>query len=295
MFEIPGHPTPAWASAVLPRGILRNLPDDEYHAAKGVVSKSHLDRMALCPAKYLHYLSQPPDERTEAMIEGSAFHCAVLEPDAFDGRYVELPDFGPMQSSTNRKIRDMWIAQEGRGRTVLKPGVVQKLMAMRDSVFAHDSARLLRGMETEVTALWVEPQTGLPCKARADGISMLDGVFVDLKKTATADPQAWLRSAAKFRYHVQDVFYSRAFDENGIKIKNFVFVVVEDEPPYVTSFIQLSDDDRLAGENAYMRELARIRHAWDEMHFPGYDGGRVIDLRLPAWATKPVVDENAWQ
>jgi len=290
LFKIPGYDIPHWAANALPQGIIRNLPEDDYHSAKGVVSKSHLDRMALCPAKYLHYLSQAADERTDAMIEGSAFHCIILEPDAFDGRYVELPDFGPMQSSTNRKLRDMWITGEARGRTVLKPGVVNKLLAMRDSVLRHGSARLLRGLETEVTALWVEPQSGLPCKARADGISLLDGVFVDLKKTATADPMAWLRSAAKFRYHVQDAFYSRAFGENGCEIKNFVFIVVEDEPPYVTTFVQLSDDDRMAGEVLYMRELAQIRKAWDEMYFPGYDNGRVMDLRLPAYAARDVIN-----
>lgn len=277
---------PAWASPWPGKAIIRDLPAEQYHGTKSIISKSGLDIFGeQSPLHYLASLDADPEVRTEAMAIGSAFHVRTLEPDLYNKKICVLPDFGDMRSSRNREVRDAFIRDEAGGKEVIKAEQHELVCAMADSVRRHPAAkRLLSRGESEVTALWTDPDTGLPCKSRGDYVSDMAGVFVDLKSALSAAPHEFKRAAANNRYHVQDAFYSRAFEENGIHIKNFVFVVVEKEPPYAVACYQLDETARLKGEELYMAELRRLRQCIDTDTWPGY-GDAIIDLALPGWAT----------
>lgn len=277
---------PEWAQPWPGKAIISDLPEDLYHGTKSIVSKSSLDIFGgQSPLHYHYHLSSPPEERTDAMNIGSAFHVLTLEPDLFRSKVAILPEFGPMQSSTNRALRDAWIRDEGRGRTIIKQAQFDIIEPMANAVRAHPAARkLMLDGESEVTALWTDPHTGIRCKARADRLVSMRGVFVDLKSALCAAPGAFMRAAVDHRYHVQDAFYSRAFEENGIHIEHFVFVVVEKEPPFAVAVYQLDETAKLKGEELYMDELRRLRECIDSDVWPGY-GDHVQDLKLPMWAT----------
>lgn len=295
-FLIPDREIPGWADQYVGPGtggcaVLQNVPEADYHGTYSMLSKSQLDWFADCPARYRYNLDHPSDERSEALDVGSAFHCLVLEPDYFHSRFVEVPNFGRLTSSRTRELRAAWIRDEAAGRTPLTGTQVRTLTGMRDALYLHPKAKkLLPGMQTEVTALWTDPHTGLICKSRADGLSVRDGVFLDLKSALSANPRLWKRAALEHRYHVQDAFYSRAFEENGIGIQHFIFLVVEKHPPYLPTFMTVGDASRLAGEMLYMRELAGIRKCWEIDAFPGYDGGDILEIDLPEHGIKPVLD-----
>lgn len=284
----PAFELPEWAEPYFPnpgKGIIYNLPESDYHGTKALVSKSALDVVNQSLLHYRYGLDSPREEETDAMRIGSAFHIATLEPDLTDEKIIVLPDFGPMQSSKNRALREKYIEDECNGRIVLKQHELDLVIAMRDSVHRHPAARaLLRRGKPEVTAMWTDPETGLRCKSRADWLVALDGVFVDLKSALSAAPRPFARAAADQRYHVQDAFYSRAFEENDIHITNFVFVVCEKEPPYAVACYQLDETARLKGEELYMKELRTLATAIETDTWPGY-GDNVMDLRLPGWAT----------
>jgi exodeoxyribonuclease VIII len=274
---------PAWAGDKK-NGIIYDLPDTAYHATKALIGKHSLDIFARSPAHYYATLDAEDEARTDALNIGSAFHVAVLEPDLYKHKVLVLPDLD-MRSSKNRDLRDRIIADDGEGKVHLKAAHEPLIEAMAKSVRQHPAARkLLARGRPEVTAYWTDPETGLRGKSRADWLSDLDGVFVDLKSALSAAPGEFARAAANNRYHVQDAYYSRAFEENGIHIEHFVFIVVEKEPPYVTSCFQLDVTARLKGEELYMDELRRMAECRAKNHWPGYGDG-VIDLSLPGWAT----------
>lgn len=279
---------PSWAAPFFPapgRGVIHDLPEEQYHGTKALISKSALDIAARSLYHYRYSLDVHQDEDADALRIGHAFHAATLEPDLLDSKVIVMPDFGPMQSSKNRALRDAWIDEEAAGKTWLKQHEFDHVIAMRDAVHRHPAARtVMRRGRAEVTAVWTDPETGLRCKSRADWLSSMDGVFVDLKSAIDASPGGFRRAAANNRYHVQDAFYSRAFEENNIHIANFVFVVVEKEPPHAVAVYQLDDTARLKGEELYMAELRALREAIDSDVWPGY-GDSVQDLRLPGWAT----------
>lgn len=286
---------PAWAVPYMGRGkpgrgIIHGLPEDQYHGTKALISKSALDVFNVSPLHYLASLDAPLEDRDAAPLRvGAAYHCAVLEPDLFHAKVIRMPDFGPMQSSTNRRVRDQWLACEAVGKTYLKADEYAQVIAMRDVLLCSPEGRklLVPGGQAEATALWTCPETGLRCKARADWLHVERGIFVDLKSALSASKAAFRRAAAEHRYHVQDAMYSRAFEENDAPIVDFVFLVQEKEPPYAYQAFRYNTEGRLRGEELYMRELRQLRHCIDTDHFPSYShNGEVVELDLPPYAAK---------
>lgn len=277
---------PAWAQAAI--GKIVNVPEAEYHNTRNVISKSGLDEFARSPMHFRYYLGGAEDEPTEAMDIGAAFHCLALEPDHFHKRFVELPDFGPMQSSTNRAKRDEWLrVGGGRGKRALKPEPWHMIHEMRDALFAHPAARkLLSKGKAEQSCVWRDPATGLLCKARRDFRSEIVPVNIDLKTTTNASPDAWARDAGAMRYHVQDAYYSEGFAHCGDdEAQHFVFIVIEKEPPYAVGVYQLDDRARLDGEIKTSNALRGIAKCAADDKWPGY-GDDVRDLSLPPWFTR---------
>ena len=77
------------------------------------------------------------------------------------------------------------------------------VLAMRDAAWGHSAAReLLTGAATEQSAQWLDEESGLVCKLRADGINA--GALLDVK---TIDSLARLRWAVRdYRYLMQAAF-----------------------------------------------------------------------------------------
>src|SRR5690606_3181532 len=82
-------------------------------------------------------------------------------------------------------------------------------LLIRDKVRAHPTASvLLASGYAEQTFQFIEPISGASCKFRPDWLNMQNGVIVDIKTTEDASPRGFARSVEKYRYHVQDAFYS---------------------------------------------------------------------------------------
>ncbi len=116
---------------------IKTIGIEEYHAGPGV-SKSDLDLIARSPA---HYRAQKaaPREATPAMIIGSAFHTATLEPEKFDLEFAVAPEGIDRRTKAGK---EEWAAFEAAsaGKTVLKAevGVVDDLKDFLDSVLPGD-------------------------------------------------------------------------------------------------------------------------------------------------------------
>lgn len=287
---------PAWSLPYMGRdkpgrGIIHGLPESEYHGTKALISKSSLDIFGdQSPFHYLASLDAPLEDRNLPQFRiGSAYHVGVLEPDLFDAKVIRMPDFGPMQSSINRRVRDEWINTEAVGRIYLTAAEWHQVIAMRDVLLRSRLGRKLlsAGGRAEVTALWTCPETGMRCKSRADWLHADHGIFVDLKSALCASPQAFRRASVDHRYHVQDAMYSRAFEENDVPIEEFVFLVQEKTYPYAYASYQCTVSAKLRGEELYMRELRQLRACIDNDYFPSYSPtDDVMPLDLPAYAAK---------
>lgn len=303
--DLPNQPIPDWAATLRTcrgggAGILDHLPEAAYHGTRAILGKGSLVlAVEKSGVHFKHWLDTPHDEddSNETFAVGKAFHCRALEPDLFDQNFIYTPEFGNMQTNRAKELRNEWLRSEARNKVALPrfiagPGnarlpVHPMIEGMAASVRKHPKLSLmLRRGRPEVTALWRDPGTGLPLKSRADWLSDMDGVFLDLKSCFDASRAAMRVSASRNRYFVQDPLYSRAFEENGIHIRNFVFAAVEKVPPYAVGLYQVTDTGRLAGENYYMAALLRVARWIEDDYFPGYNDDRPTPLDVTTYAVE---------
>lgn len=270
----------------IPFGIHADLPGSVYYRRTlGEASKSGLDQVARSPAHYFAWVTDPEADAppTPAMKFGTAFHCAVLEPKRFESSYVVLPDFGPMQSSTNRAKRDAWIAEHGNPECLTQADY-DTVRWMRDSVLAHPVAGPLFNDDdgdSELTLSWRDEETGLPCKGRVDRALRRKRIGADLKSCLDGSLEPFARAAFAYGMHRQHAFYAEGFAALGEPLDFFCFVPVEKTRPYACAVYKLVDGDVEKGSRLIRRDMRRLAQSMQTGEFPAYP---MADLMLPAFA-----------
>lgn len=199
-------------------------------------------------------------------------------------------------------VKAEWLRNNGE-RTVLSQDQWDQLHQMRDAVMAHPAASaLLTGAPgvAERSVYWRDPVTGLLCRCRPDHWRA-DGIIVDVKTTEDASPEAFARSIANWRYHVQHAYYldgintmRSQYKPAGLDLpmpaeaRAFVFLAVEKSARVVNgvalgvAVYVLDNESVQLGRLEYQQDLARIAECTRSGVWPGY-GDKIMSLSLPQW------------
>lgn len=268
----------------IPHGLHGDVPAEVYHHhVPGLVSKSALDRVHRSPLHYLAWLGGAQDDTSPVLEFGTAFHCALLEPHVFALTHAVQPDFGDCRFKENKSARDKWRA-ENAGKRLVDPADHDAITAMAASVCAHPLAgRLIEDGRQELTVRWQDPHTKLECKGRADYYVRERKMLVDVKSTSDASYDAFRRSVANYRYHVQSALYQDGFRAVGAPVEHFIFCVVEKAPPYAVAVFSLDAEAVDRGRETMRADMERLAECMRTNNFPGYAPG-IQTLSLPPWA-----------
>lgn len=272
------------ASADVPR-LQFGLPSDDYHAIDAL-GASGLRKLARSPAHFYAATldpQRPTSEPTPAMRAGTLAHCALLEPDELERRYVVRPD----GLDARTKDGKAWLAALPVGIEAVT--AEQMTTAHRQAAalrYLPDIASALSNGAAEVSAFWRDTLTGIDCKCRPDWVAPAgDGVIlIDVKTTTDASPTGFPRSLANFRYPLQAAWYSDGYERASRKrVLGFVFACVESDYPHAAAAYMLDDEsmDKARAENRRLLELystCRSANQW-----PGYPS-TIQPISLPAWA-----------
>jgi hypothetical protein len=262
-----------------PNSIILGMPSDEYHASIGLGS-SGLKRLAKSP---LHYRDTPPIDPTPAMRNGTLTHCVLLEPDTVDDRYVVKP-FGLDGRTKEGKA---WAATVPAGVEVISDDQLRAAECQADRLRSMpDVGSLLAAGNPEVSAFWVDEETGELCKCRPDWVAPAgDGVIlVDVKTCQDASPTGFAKACANMRYHLQAAWYAEGYEKaSGQRVLGFVFACVESEAPYATAAYMLDDAAMELGRAENRRLLGLYAACKASNDWPGYSP-TIEPLSLPSWA-----------
>jgi len=249
--------------------LAQELPAAQYHAIPALSNSGMKDLMVSPLRYWHLHVNPERTERKETpeMALGTALHCAVLEATAFDARYaceVDESDFADCLDTMDDLrswLRDKGITPKGtrkaevvqqvvaagcdlpilevelaafaeatQGKAVLSKCDFARVTGMRDALMAEPQMQsLLSTGNPEVSLFQVDPDTGVPLKARMDWCRT--GLTLDLKTFSQSRGRSIDRSVADAifyeAYYRQAAFYHRI--RGGGR---FVFAFVESDPPH---------------------------------------------------------------
>lgn len=275
--------------AVPKPGIYRGVAFDDY-AAWDAVNSHILTGLARTPA-HLHYeLLNGGPEPTPSLDLGWLLHLAMLEPERYADEFV-IP---PKVDRRTKAGKATWVEFEAgaAGKRLIDAGTVAKVEAMRAALLAHPSAgEWLRSKgANEISVVWIDPETGVVCKARIDRIGMLGEwpIVGDVKTARNAGRRAFERVIFDYGYHLQAQHYLAGLHAiapiaEGQPFRRFCFFVVENDPPHCVAVYELDESALVEAEQARQLRLRTWRQCVETGRWPGYGAG--VDLvSLPPWA-----------
>lgn len=260
--------------------------NSEYHAS-AALNKSRLHRFSISP-QWFKWCEEHPEEDTEALVVGGAFHKLVLEPDGFENEYVVAQ---PIDRRTTAG-KAAWAELLESGKQILTAEQFALISAMRDAVKANPHTNFLTTGEVEQSYYFTDELTGIECKVRPDCFKRVRdrGCIVDLKSVRSAATEDFIRDAIKYGYDLQAAIYKTGVEkEYGIPC-DFVFVAVEKEPPHMINILQADELFLRRGEDLFREYLGLYKRCTETGNWFGYTGefGMINNLGLPAWLAKEV-------
>lgn len=246
----------------------------DYHAHPALGS-SRLREIIKSPAHFHANLRR----ETEALALGSLVHTLVLEPGAFDERYVVTPKI----DGRTKEGKAAKAALASDPRIAVDLDTMAEADACAVSIMGHVVYRQIRDAQVEHTVFWTDAETGIECKARFDVVGPW---LVDLKTTRDASPKGFQRAIATYGYHIQAAHYMAGAIANGMEPRGFLFACVETSPPYLAAGYVLGNPSLEQGESERKEALATYAKCLSEDRWPGYNNDRIEVIDLPAWAQR---------
>lgn len=234
------------------------------------------------PAHYQAYLNQEREE-TKALRMGSLIHCAVLQPELLNEKFVTAPE-------CDRRTKDGKATYEAF-QSSLKPGmtVVSADESAECHIIASAAKHALERMEVtfEMTEfMFTTDHCGVQLKCAIDGIGT-DGYLYDLKTTEDASPAGILKSIRAYRYNLQAYFYRLCFETAfERRLLGFRFLFIEKAPPYATAVVEIGPELMSYACSDFEKALALYRECTTLDSWPAYgDEVQVIDIKGPTTST----------
>lgn len=278
-----------------PCGIHEALPFADYLSGDGLppLPVSGSDVVAFeteCPAHAFAFWRGNPDRirsdgGSPAMRLGSAAHCHILEgADAFHARYAVKPD-GLSLATREGKA---WRESIGE-REIVSFDDHMRIVGMANQIETNPDTRPILGAggKPEVTFIARCPDTGLTLLARPDLWIERADMIINLKTTASPNPEAWRRTAANLRYDLSDAMARHVARLCGIEAPRHGFLVVGSSEPHLCYLAALSPEAAAAADQQLLIVLRQFADCVATNDWPGYSRG-VVEIGLPAYAAQRI-------
>jgi exodeoxyribonuclease VIII len=271
--------------AIDPGRIDPGMSNEDYHLAPEI-GNSGLTGINRSVAHFLFSRAASDAPRSAPLLEGQALHCRFLEPNEFRKRFAMTPEEIDRRTKAGKEAYREFL-EDAEGKQILNDDQNQRGAAMAAHLNSHQRVSELVDLKNghaEVSIFW--DHAGIGCKARPDYVSPDGKILVDLKTSADASPEAFAKSIVNFGYHRQAAWYLQGWRRVTGYHADFVFVVVEKQPPHGIACYTLDEAalaegwlqcrNILAKYSAFLSEPEEARNA-------GYPTD-IQELTLPRWA-----------
>lgn len=272
-------------------GLYLGVPDDVYHSDTGAVSSTGLRRL-LPPYTPDHFRHEQVNGQ-KAKAEFDFGHAAHLYALGVGARIVIPADPGtgePFELWNTKECKAQVARAREAGHVPLKRREDDKARAMISVLREHPTAGPLFDLEgeaeSEASLWWIDPGTGVWCRARFDVLRRLPSgrlLGVDYKTCDDASPTGFAKSVGSWRYDQQEAHYCAGAAVLGEPCE-FLFVAQEKAPPYRVGVYRLDDEWAAIGHDRNRRALEVYAECLASGRWPGYSP-EVVTAAAPRWVT----------
>jgi hypothetical protein len=270
----------------------KDMPMEQYQAAKDHISKSMLSDFADCPArfKYLH-IDGGEKPSTPSLRLGHAVHTLALEPDLYKKNYYVMP----LKEDGKEIIRNASHAaykeqlEVAAGRMILSRSELRQIEGMAEALTKNPFAlALLKAAGyVEASIFWQDGDMAFRCRP---DFMRNDGLLVDLKTAESVEPRKFFQSARNYNYDLSVALTSQGYEAlHGKQPDEYVFLCVEPEPPHLIeaydTFVMHPDVGISYLDYGSARLgtlLEKYKECRSKNKWPGYVG-KIAPMGLPGW------------
>lgn len=263
-------------------GLYEDIPNDVYHAGllsdpKPLSSSMAKTLVTKSPAEFIY--QQGHQINAVAFDEGQAVHELVLEGGF---KTIDVYDFKDWRSKESQAAKAESYANN---RHPMLDKDTAPLFAMANAVKSSELAMtVFSDGKPEMSALVMDPKTGVPLQARFDWLKDNGSVLGELKTTVKgANPRSFHREIAERHYHLSMAFYRRVLMLLDCPDPEIKMVAVSKTAPHLVSVHEMSVSDRIIGDLLVDKAIATYAACLKSGKWPGYDD-RIHITDLPAWA-----------
>lgn len=243
---------------------LFNVPCDLYHKGPGL-SSTGIKELLKSPAHYQAYLKREQKD-TPALRFGKLVHTRILEPVAYYQTVAIEPEVDG-RTKEGKAIRAAF-AEESLGKEIITSDEADLLDEIATAVNKCKLARtVFSGGEAELSVYWIDKETGVLCKARADYLR--GDVIADLKTTYSAKEDDFRKAIAMYGYHLSAAHYLDGFN-TVTPVTNFAWVALEKSPPYCMGFYAAAEEDLATGRAECLKAYKLYAECQESGVWPGY-------------------------
>jgi len=288
-------------TGIMPPGVYFDLSNEFYHGKSKGASSSFLKMLLeYSPAKALEKRSS--FKATATMRLGTAVHTLVMEPHRFDAENLVI------KSDYWKAQREAEAANPGMNIISQKQYEYAKVMAanvlehpMLKHLFADGTAEasvyqwyngLSRDDQTEYREI---------IKVRPDWLPRGHSCIVDLKSAMDGSYSGFADAIIKFRYDLSAAMYKNTcnncpelLEYCGVHaFTEFIFVVVENVPPFQVSWFKLTEDDMFHGLQLFETAMHRLHQA-RKYDWPAYTID-LQELQLPPYSKRLPIIQSGYE
>ena len=257
------------------------ITNAEYHGSGELSRSTAWSLLQSCPAK-VRYDMNNRKPSSPALVIGSGFHTATLEPEKLDDEFAVKPSEIDGQGPRTKHYKESFelMQKSEPDKQWLAPADYDLILEMAGSALDNPVLRhYMADINKVVEGTGYFEMEGAKCKVRPDLYIPGAGVVIDLKSTQDASNRGFTKSVRQFGYLFQACWYMHALRLLGEKPKQFVFIAVEKTAPYATAAYTIKESDI----NKQFSNMERACQLWATCQssgiWPGYsDMVETLDL-----------------
>ena len=279
--------------------IVPELANADYHAHKAIGSSGIKLIINKSPRHYWAQYIAPDRLRkpsTAAQAFGTAWHCAIFEPERFNEEYAQVP-LGLDRRTKEGKA--LWAEIEASGKTALAYDAFQDIAMMVKLAGIDDEVAKIFKLETgiaEHSMFCTDKETGVHLKIRPDFAVLPcaefpNGLIVDGKTCGDASPAGFGCNMWNTDMALQAALYVDVFQQviGTQQPPEFRWLAQETEVPFAHAMYSATDDLIEYGRKMYSNALPLIAECQSTDIWPGYKNGTI---QIPAYALRSISPED---